>query len=603
MPRLEMEIENGSGFMKGQDKYRRPIKCHIVYHRYLLLAIFGLFICRSAPAQTTSFWDDTDLVPFTTGGSVGVTASAYTVTGIENRRAPGVLQVFANTNFRAFGLRSGLNINYSTDETGLRQNMNALSYSARWRWLTLQAGDVNARFSDYGLNGTPIRGGYITAEPGNVLIELIAGRSRRAVRPSFDTGFREPSFEQWAYGGKVGIGGRSSSYFHLSAFYARDNVASLEGNVIEIKPQENLSLTPDFRVELFQDRFSFESQFTVSAFTRDLNSATISSSELAVPGLLTSIYQPTVSTRINYAGHATATFQSIPFDLMVGYERIQPGFVSLGRGQIRNDQEIYRLSPTVRFYQNRFSISSDISYSRDNLLNSRLQTQTNTNVVTTIQMIVSESFNLTTSYNLLLNDVDSEVFDGANQAAGGPTQTSHNLMIQPNYLIVGEQYTHNISLSGGYLRVESEVAGGAEPESLAYLSETYTGMLSYAVTIPNGLTINSSGNYLSNQSDAGDIQNIGLNVGTSYALMDGELSITLNGGLNRNRFDRLMPSGSTTTMTNRLQQISGSINGSYRFTDKDSFTITIRTRNNRVLDGAGTDFTELEGSFRYQHTF
>lgn len=567
----------------------------------LFLVITGLMIVLvdSAVAQRSSFWDDTDLVPFQKGGSVGLTASAYTADGIENRRAPGVLQTFANLNFSVFGLRSGFNLNYSTDETGLRQNMNKLAYRANWRWLTVQAGDVNAQLSDYGLNGTTIRGGYVRAQPGNFLLELTGGRSRRVVRPSLQSGFREPAFEQWAFGGKVGVGRTTGSYFHLSSFYAKDDIASLQEELVIIKPQENLTITPDFRVDLWEGKFSLESQVTVSAFTRDLNSSSISSSK--IPGIVTFIYEPTVSTRLNYAGQASASFQSNPFDLTIGYERIQPGYVSLGRGRIRNDQETISLSPTARFFRNRLSVQSDITLSRDNLLGNRLQTQSTTNVVTSMQMLFTEMFNLTASYNLLLNDVDMESAEGVDQTLGGQSQSSHNLMLQPNFTISGEEFIHNITLSGGYLRVESKVNGDPQAQNLSYLSESYTGMLSYAITFPIGLTVNSSGNYLTNQSDAGDIVNYGVNLGTSYALFNRELSLSVNVGLNQNRFERVLPSGPT--MTNRFRQLTGSVNTSYRLTTKDTFNLTIRSRRNQVLNGSGNEFTELEGSFRYQRTF
>jgi hypothetical protein len=567
----------------------------------LLLMLFSGVGFGIATAQQGSFWDDTDLVPFETGGSIGLSASAYSARGIENRRAPGVLQTHANFNFNAFGLRSGLNLNYSTDETGIRQNMNALRYNVSWRWLTIQVGDVNPQLSDYGLNGTTIRGGYIRAQPGDFIFEATGGRSRRLVRPTFESGFREPSFEQWAFGGKVGYGSKTGSYFHLSTFYAQDNVASLQENTIEIKPKENLTVTPDFRVDLFEGRFSLESQVTVSAFTRDLNSSKFSSSDLDIPEFFTAIYQPRVSTRLNYAGHAMATFQSDPFDITVGYERVQPGFASLGRGRLRNDQETLTLSPTLRFFRNRLSVQSNLSFGRDNLLGTRLQTQSNTNVATNVQMIFTESFNLTTSYNLLLNDVTTEPINGQESSNGGQSQISHNLMFQPGFIIPGENYTHNITLSGGYLSVENEFDGDSQILDMSYLSESYTGVLTYAITFPAGFTINSSGNYLTNQSNAGDIQNVGVNLGSSYALLNRKLTISVNVGINRNKFERDLSTGST--MTNRLQQLTGSVNTSYRLTDKDSFNLTIRSRNNRVMDGAGMRFTELEGSFRYQHTF
>lgn len=563
--------------------------------------LFSVVCFSTAFAQQGSFWDDTNLVPFETGGSIGFSASAYSVRGIENRRAPGVLQTQANFNFNAFGFRSGLNLNYSTDETGIRQKMNALRYNASWRWLTFQVGDVNPQLSDYGLNGTTIRGGYIRAQPGYFLVELTGGRSRRMVRPSFESGFREPSFEQWAFGGKLGYGRKTGSYFHLSTFYAQDNVASLKGDVLEIKPQENLTITPDFRVDFFEGKFSLESQVTVSAFTRDLNSSKFSSSDLDIPAFFTQIYQPRVSTRLNYAGRAMATFQSDLFDMAVGYERVQPGFASLGRGRIRNDQEILTISPSVRFFRNRLSIQSDVSVGRDNLLGTRLQTQSNTNIATNLQMILTDQINLTTSYNLLLNDVTTESIEGQESSNGVQSQISHNLMFQPGFIIPGEYYTHNITLSGGYLSVENEIEGDPQVLDMSYLSESYTGVLTYAITFPAGFTVNSSGNYLTNQSNAGDIQNVGVNLGSSYALLNRKLTISVNIGMNRNKFERNLPTGSA--MTNRLQQFTGSVNTSYRLTDKDSFNITIRSRNNRVLDGGGMGFTELEGSFRYQHTF
>ncbi len=573
---------------------------HTITSKILAPFCIVLIASISAFSQSGSFWDDTDLSLFRSGGSIGLTASMYKAHGIDNRRPPGVLQTNANVNFTALGLRSGFTLNYSTDDSGFRQNMNTINYSAQWRWLTFRAGDVNTRFSDYSLNGTTIRGGYIRANPGNFSIELIGGKSKRVVRPSLESAFREPSFDQWAFGTKMGIRGSDGSYFNLSTFYAQDNAASLSGEIIEIKPQENLTITPDFRVNLFNDRFTLESQFTASVFTRDLDGEPFSASDLGIPVFFTTIYQPRSSTHVNYAGKALAGFRTDFFDLNLGYERIQPGFMSLGRGTVRNDSETISLSPALRFFQNRLSIRSDVTLGRDNLLGTRFQTQTNTSIGTNVQITLSETFNLTTSYNLLLNDVTMTNLEGEDQPVGGQSQVSHNFLLQPNFTILGEDFIHNIAVTGGYLSISSEFTG--EPQAASsFSSVSYTGMLSYAITLPAGLTITSSGNYLTNNSDGGGIQNIGANAGTSYALFNRKLTLGVNLGINRNRLERELPDGAA--FTNRFQQLVGGINTSYRFTDKDTFNLTIRTRTSRVLDGIGNDFTELEGSFRYQRTF
>jgi hypothetical protein len=559
-------------------------------------------LCQIHPAlvQGQSFWEDSDLVAFRTGGSIGLSVSAYAVDGIENRRPPGVFQSFANFNFSSFGLNSGLNLNYSTDDSGFRQNMNNLSYNVNWRWLTVRAGDVQARLSDYSLNSTPIRGGYIRAAPGNFLFEVIGGRSRRAVRPSLDNAFREPSYEQWAFGGKVGVGKSGGDYFHLSTFYAQDNVASLEDGQLEIKPKENLSLTPDFRVGLFDGMLNIESQVTVSVFTRDLNSSKISRDDLEIPGFITGIYHPFVSTRVNYAGNARADFRTDLFDLGLGYERIQPGFISLGMENIRNDQEKILISPAIRFFGNRLAIQSNITLGRDNLLGTRLQTQSNTSVATSFRVLFSNAFSLSGAYNLLLNNVESEPAEGQDIAVGGQSQVSHNIMIQPNIVITGEETTHNISVSGGYISMENNLKGDLQPESMSFLSESYVGTVSYAITFPVGLTLNSSANYLTNDSGGSSINNAGMNIGTSYALLNRNLTLSVQLGHNRNKVERDQVAGQA---VNRLQQYSGGLNAAYRLSDKDTLNLALRTRNNRITEGSGNEFTELEGSFRYQRTF
>ena len=418
--------------------------------------LFVAVSCADLSAQTRLF-SGTDQI--STGGSVGLTASAYAVDGIENRRPPGMIQSTANFNFSLFGLSSGFNMFYSTDDSGFRQNMNAFRYNASWKWFSIQAGDISTRFSQYGLNGATVRGGHIKLNPGKFLFEAVGGRSQRAVKPSIDTGFREPSFEQWAYGTKLGYGNTSGSYFHLSTFYAIDSRDLGDTNgVLEINPQENLTVTPDFQIRLFDGRFTLASEVTTSIFTRNINSEFIPYDEIPLPSFFESIFKPRSSSRINFAGIADATVSLNTFDMTLGYERVQPGFESLGRGRSRDDFEKVSVNPVVRLLDNRLNINSSFSYGRDNLLGNRLQTQNNINAGSSIQYQISERLTISTTYNLLLIDVNPAA--GAEEFAGGSqTQTSHNFLLQPGYSILSGSYNHNISLTAGYLSIASKFGG------------------------------------------------------------------------------------------------------------------------------------------------
>ncbi len=565
----------------------------------LLIIWLSFFALEVLNAQESSFWRDTNLETFSTGGSLSFSASAYTVDGIENRRAPGMIQTNANLNFTVLGLSSGIGINYSTDESGLRQNMNTFHYNAGWRWLALQVGDMNTRFSSYGLNGATVRGGYLRANPGDFLLELIGGRSKRAVRPSIDTGFRQPAFEQWSYGAKVGYGRSSRSYFFLSSFYSRDSRTSIDGIDLDIDPRENLTLSPDFQVRFWDGRITLASEATASVFTNNLNSGTVSFDDLPIPGFLGVFYTPRSSSRVNYAGNANLDFVFDMFSLGLGYERVQPGFESLGSGRIRNDIEKVSLSPTVRFMDNRVSVSTNFSHSRDNLLGNRFQTQQNTGAGANIQYSINENLSLNTSYNLILNRVKP---DSDDEFAGfGQTQTSHNLMLMPNLVIMADEITHNVSLTAGYLTIASKFDGEGSELQDEFLSHTYTGGASYSITLPSGLSLSKNSTIMRNDSDDLEINNYGINLGASYALFDRTLSLGLNSGLSMNRTERESFDGET--ISTRLQQLNGAASASYRLTSNDTFSLNVRTRSNRVLEGSGRAFTELEGRFQYQRRF
>lgn len=554
-----------------------------------------------AIAQLGSFFEESSLSERSFGGNISISASAYTVDGIENRRAPTVLRTSANSNFSLLGFRSGFNLDYSTDETGLRQNMNKIGFNMRWRWLQIEAGDVNPNFSTYGLSGARVRGGLLRAEPGNFLLELTGGRTRRAVRPARGSGFRQPAFNQFAYAGKIGYGNQARTYFNLSTFYAKDDLDSFEEEALPITPKENLTLTPDFQVFLLSDKLKVNSEVTVSYFTRDLNSPKVDISDVNIPNFLSDLISPRESSKVNYAGSANAELVLDLFRMAFGYERIQPGFESLGRGTIRNDQETITLSPSFNLLNNKIRISASARLGRDNLLGNRLQTQNNLNTTTSVSYAIGESVTLNGNYNFLHNRVVNESLEGE-QALPDQTQVSHDISLQPTFTFMAEEFTHNVSVSGGYMFSESDF--GAQPGqtgSDTFTSESVTSNLNYVFTTPNGFSVNSGLTFLTNRSERNSIQNYGLTLGTGSDFFNSSVRVNVNGNLNVNRSEFQM--NDMQPRLNELLQLGLNINSTINITESDNLSFTLRARSNRLQSGDGREFNELEGSLNYRRRF
>lgn len=516
-----------------------------------------------------------------------------------------MFQTNANTNFSFFGFSSGLNVLYSTDQTGLRQNMNSISFNASWEWIKVQAGNVSPSFSEYGFRGTSVRGGHISLTPGNWLIEASGGQSRRKVEFQIEDGFRDPAFERWTVAGKIGYGDEQGSRFYLSSHYSIDKSSDLNvtnGSTLEVTPEENLTLTPDLQLAFFDRKFTVSSQVTVSAYTRDVNSSRLPMESVGVPSFVNNLFKARTSSRVTYAGQAGAELSLNQFGMQVGYERIQPGFRSLGIGRIRDDQQEITVVPSIRLLDNRLSIQANMTLGRDNLLGTRLQTRKTTNAGTNVQFQLTDMITLSTNYNLMLNDFSSEAAaDSIQQATLGQKQVSHTFMLQPNVTIQQDDLIHNVGISGSYFTMNNEFKGAVNANDFS--SDTYSTSLTYSLTFPSGFSINSMGNYLMYQSARSDNTTLGADFGASYIFFDNKMNVNLNLGINQNKneVEGAGPNQEDTIFKTRQMMVNLSSN--YRVYDKGSLSLSLRSRTNNIVEGAGTKYTELEGSISFQHRF
>jgi hypothetical protein len=289
------------------------------------------------------------------------------------------------------------------------------------------------------------------------------------------------------------------------------------------------------------------------------------------------------------------------FRLAMGYERIQPGYESLGRGAIRNDQETITLSPSVNFLNNTVRVSSSIKLGRDNLLGNRLQTQNSLNTNSSISYIISEALSVNGTYNFLLNRIESQSSD-SEDISSDQSQISHNISVQPSFTFNINNITHNISVSGGYIFSESDFGvRPGEGSSDTFVSESYTTNLNYVITTQTGFSVNSGVNFLENSSDRNSIQNYGFTVGTGVNLFQNLLRVNVNGNLSKNRSE--VQFFDTEARVNELLLIGLNMNATMNITDKDNLSLVVRARSNRLQSGDGREFNELEGSINYRRRF
>ncbi|MDX1640905.1 MAG: hypothetical protein R3220_04375 [Balneolaceae bacterium] len=573
--------------------------------KQVLPALFwglSIWLAASADVYSQDTIGETDIEPYTYSGSVGFQSHAYTTSRDINRKQPLGALFTANADFSILGFSSGVDIRYSTDDNKLRQSLNKFGFYGSWRWITLSAGDLNPDYANFGIRGTTIRGAELNLTPGIVFIDLGFGRLNRAVYDFGSESPRRPAYERWIYAGKIGVGHQEKSYFSLSAFYGKDQMDSIPdtasvayGPDLLAPPAENVGVTPKFQVSLFEEAFKIGAETTVSAYTRDQTSPELSADEAGVPSFLTNIYTPRNSTRLSYAGIAHTELNFDVFEMRAQYERILPGYESMGIRQLRDDQHTITVSPAFQFFDQRWSLDGTFSLSEDNLLGNRLSTQTRQNMNLKTMVRVSETVNMGGGYTRFESFTESE----SSGAEGRHSQVSQVFQFFPSFTIIDGSTTHNFSVTGIYqdMTVEYPATDGAQEVDK---SNTKTGAASYSLAMPSGLSVNGSANVVLGDAPGNTFTTIGGSAGAGYALFERKLNLNFTVNVTQNEFER---SFGDMQMTNKNLQINGNFVATYSITSLNSLQLNIRSQNNTVMQGDGQAFSEMEARVRFQQRF
>jgi hypothetical protein len=373
-------------------------------------------------------------------------------------------------------------------------------------------------------------------------IALTAGRSQRAIAPDSAAGVREPAYQQFTYGAQLGYGNENGTHATLTGVYVRDAVSSLPDTIATgpsvlgpgetLSPQENFSLTPRVGVSLFDDRVFFQAEITASALTRDLRAPTDEVDPL--PFYLGPALTERRSTRLDYAGEAALRLRWAPADLEMGYERIEPGFESLGVPQLRNDTERITARPSVSLLDQRLRLGGNVVFSHNNLRDQLLATNQRLQLGLTTQARLTDRWSTSSSYTrtTTLNDPAAD--------APNPIERQQELVLQtatlsPTFSIQNQDaLSHLVSASATYQHTADQsdaVAQGLRP---AFDTNSLTGTLTYGLTFPSGLYVTTSGNALRSDASRTTTTVYGLTLGGGHAFFDRQLRLTGSLGWSHN---------------------------------------------------------------------
>jgi len=280
---------------------------------------------------------------------------------------------------------------------------NRFELAPSFRWVKLYIGRANMNFSPNTFNGQQFNGfGAELTPDGPFRISFMYGQLRRAALADSATN-REASFRRIGFGSRMTYT-HNQHVFGFTFFKAKDDPSSLERLMeqsefpqpLPIPAKENLvtefsyngALTPNVRISAV---------YALSQFNHD-HTAPRQRARGVVPFLTSFMMTNTAATSLYRSLRLAINYRWIGF----AYERIDPGYQSLGTFFSNNDMENFTINANHQF--SRFGIGGNFGVQRNDLLNLketsalRLVWSVNTNWQTSEQISMTANYSNFTSF-------------------------------------------------------------------------------------------------------------------------------------------------------------------------------------------------------------
>ena len=285
-------------------------------------------------------------------GGYGRSPFSYFVNGSINTNIYGVVNLPLSFTLSDFGGRYSYPI-----------PSNRFSIHPSYKWVTGHIGDIAMTFSPYTLNGYLFRGVGADFEPeGGFKGSVIYGRLQKAVE--YDTANRTvpAAYERMGFGARVQVE-KEKYRAGLIIFRAWDDQNSLinKPDSLGVFPMENTVVSINTGVKLMKE-LDLSVEYAASALTHDVRAEGSDGS-----GILAPVVNAKASTGFYNALKTQLQYTLKNTTMGIGYERVDPGYQTLGAYYINNDLENYTVNAAQPLFKGKVQLAMNVGFQRDNL--------------------------------------------------------------------------------------------------------------------------------------------------------------------------------------------------------------------------------------------
>lgn len=535
----------------------------------------------------------------TVSGGINVNQVAYFANGVESRRDPYNYFLSGNLNLSLYGWSVPVSFSYSNQNASFQQPFNQYGMSPTYKWVTAHLGYRSMTFGKYTLNGHLFLGAGMDLTPSDkVKVSAMYGRLQKAVELDTTEVGNLPAYKRMGGGVKVSIGGSEHSV-DFSVFRAVDDANSVKNDLsgAEIYPEENLVLGLGVSTQIIKNLI-FKGEIAYSAISTDTNAEELESGHIY--NQMSFAFQPRVSSSYYTAVNGALQYQFKSASFGVAYERVAPGYRTLGSYYFNNDMESLALTHTSQWMNQRLNVNVRAGVQRNNLDSYEMNTMNRLSGAVSLSYQVSPRIVTTANYSNFSTVVNfrtpEQQFDQLTPYDNLDTlnyqQVSQNASLGANFILgQNEQRRQNLNLNFAYQQTAEEQGGEKQNTGSSY----YNVNSSYSVSFqPQALVLSLSGNV--NVSESMNNQNLIYGPALSARKTIGERTLSLMGTISYNV--------SETNDKLNSSVLNLRLGGNYTLREKHLFNLNV-TAVNRYTPNNDTQrqFREFVAELGYSFNF
>lgn len=519
--------------------------------------------------------------PFKISGSISARATLFSSRPSEARQSF-TYQLTGAVNLSLYEL---LNIPLSFNLNNYGANFsypslpNRLSLHPSYKWVKAHIGDVSMSFGPYTLNGHQFTGLGVELSPGRWQVSAMAGRLLKRVDADPNIPSLQVGYERWGYGLKTRYEG---STFALggTVFAARDRDGriSFDIDALGIYPKGNIALGLEGSLSLIKD-LKLSLEYGLSRMQQDLRSAEVS---------------------YYHALKADVSYSFLGNTLGVGYERIDPGYATLGAYYFNNDYENLTFNYSRSFFDSKLSLALSGGLQRDDLMgqkqehNKRFVGSAQVGFTPSEALSASVSLSSFQSYRNLKSSFDyinaRTPYDNLDTLQF--TQLSHSLDADISWrLKQSEAQTQTLSATLSYQEAADRQGRYIQPGQLTRFMNLGT---SYCLDLSAlDLTLTGGFNVSNNYADRKAV----LTLGPSLSLAKRFLKKQLSTGLSLS-YNETQEAGHRLAQVYNLRATAG-----YRFWGKHGLNASVAYQGRRLLHAVSSPRSSFTSELSYSYSF